>query len=231
MALKGLYVIIPAYNEGRSIRKVVDQFHGTGAKIVVVDDGSRDDTTDTLRESNAIVLEHLFNLGQGAALQTGIVFATEQSDCSYVATFDADGQHRLEDLIKMHETIKNNKALDIVLGSRFLESRNETMPTMRRMILKAGTKIMNSLSGIHLTDTHNGLRVMTKEFTKKLNIVSPDMAHASEILIKIAKYNARYSEVPIEVVYTDYSKSKGQPMINSVNIIVDVIVSKYLEKA
>lgn len=90
---------------------------------------------------------------------------------------------------------------------------------------------MNSLSDTRLTDTHNGLRVMTKEFAKKLNIISPDMAHASEILIKIAKYNARYSEVPIEVVYTDYSKSKGQPMINSVNIIVDVIVSKYLEKA
>lgn len=231
MALEELYVIIPAYNEGQSIRKVIDQFHGTGAKVVVVDDGSKDNTTDVLKGSSAIVLEHLFNLGQGAALQTGITFAAEQADCLYIATFDADGQHRLDDLIKMYETIKNNKALDIVLGSRFLGSRNETMPTMRKVLLRAGTKVMNSLSDTRLTDTHNGLRVMTKEFAKKLNIISPDMAHASEILIKIAKYNARYSEVPIEVVYTNYSKSKGQPMINSVNIIVDVIVSKYLEKA
>lgn len=231
MALDGLYVIIPAYNEGQSIRKVVGQFQGTKARVVVVDDGSRDNTADTLKGTKAVVLKHLFNLGQGAALQTGIVYATSQNDCKYIATFDADGQHRIEDLKVMYKRINENNKLDVVLGSRFLGSRNETMPPMRRVILRAGTKLMNLLSGIRLTDTHNGLRVMAKEFAKGLNITSLDMSHASEILIKIARHKANYVEVPIEVIYTDYSKSKGQPIINSVNIIVDVIISKYLEKA
>lgn len=228
MALNGLYVIIPAYNEGTSIKKVIDQFQGTDAKVVVVNDGSKDNTSRVLEKSGAIVLNHIFNIGQGAALQTGIEYAVNQDDCEFVGTFDADGQHRVEDLTKMYKTMKRNKTLDIVLGSRFIGTIKTNLPPFKRVVLRTGTKLMNAISGIKLTDTHNGLRLMTKAFAGRLDIQSPDMVHASEILIKIAGQKAMYKEVPIEVIYTDYSKAKGQSIINSINIIFDVLVNKYL---
>jgi glycosyltransferase involved in cell wall biosynthesis len=221
---KDTYVIVPAYNESPVIGAVIRKLQKHYSNIVCVNDGSSDNTADIIKSSGAILINHAINLGQGAATQTGVEYCLMQPNAKYFITFDADDQHLVTDAIKLLACLKKQK-LDIVFGSRFL-GKTENIPFKKRLMLKCAVHFSNWISGTKLTDTHIGLRVFNRVFAETLNLTMNDMTHASEIINRIKQYNYSYSEVPIDVIYSDYSKSKGQPIINSVNIASDMIMKK-----
>lgn len=223
MHLGDLWVIMAAYNEAEVIGRVVAGLRPTAAKVVVVDDGSRDQTARVALRAGAIVLSHPVNLGQGAALATGIQFALERGG-AFVATFDADGQHRVEDLARLYALLREGDA-DVVLGSRFLGSAAE-MPPARRLLLRCAVAFTRLTTGLRLTDSHNGLRVMTAGAAARIRITQNGMAHASEILEEIARHRLRVLEAPVTVLYTDYSLAKGQRSLNAVNILLDLLTGR-----
>src|SRR4051794_22669569 len=154
-----VYVVIPAYNEGTVLSRVVSEVGRAGYTVVVVDDGSTDATADHAHAAGAIVVRHPFNLGQGAALQTGIDYALAQA-AQFVVTFDADAQHRVSDIPRLTEALVRERA-DFALGSRFL-GQAPNLPPMRRLMLQAATLFTRLTTGLQVTDTHNGLRAMTR---------------------------------------------------------------------
>jgi glycosyltransferase involved in cell wall biosynthesis len=168
-------------------------------------------------------VRHPINLGQGAALQTGIEFAVAQPDCDYVVTFDADGQHLVSDAQAMVARLAS-EPLDVVLGSRFLDGRTR-VGWSKRLVLRLAVLFDRASSGIDLTDAHNGLRAFTRDAAAKIEITQNRMAHASEIVSNIAKKKLRYAEQPVRVVYTAYSKAKGQSIWNSINILADLFLN------
>lgn len=219
----GVVFIIPAYNEGSSIVQVIKAIPEK-FKVVCVDDGSRDDTASQIATTHAALVRHPINMGQGAALQTGIDYALQDEANQYFVTFDADGQHRIEDVEVMLDEIKKGQ-VDIVMGSRFL-GKTINMTCSKRMVLKAAVQFSNITSGVKLTDTHNGLRVFNRKVASEMNLKMPDFAHASEIVDKIGKLGWRYVELPVTIIYTDYSRKKGQSLVNAINIAFDVILNK-----
>ena len=222
------YIIIPAYNEGSAVRPVIKQVQAFYSHIVCIDDGSKDDTATEIAKTKAHLVRHPINLGQGAALQTGIEFALQDKDAKYFVTFDSDGQHSLDDVAHMLEVIKKEN-LDIVLGSRFL-GKTENITATKKVILKLAILFTNRTSGLKLTDTHNGLRVFNRATAEKLNIANPDFSHASEIIDKIAAFKLRYKEVPVTIKYTDYSKQKGQSIFNAVNMGLDLLFDRFTKR-
>ncbi len=219
-----VYVVIPMYNDENMILEVIKSLGKKGyQKIVVVDDGSKDLGYEVVKKNTkAILTRHVINRGQGAALQTGMEIAIEDG-AKYIVNFDSDGQHNVDDLEPMLQELINGK-YDIVLGSRFL--RENDIPLKKRIVLKGGIIFTYLLSGIWLTDVHNGLRVMTAKTAKKLDIKHDRMEHASEILDKVKKFNLKYKEIPVTIYYTEYSMSKGQSVFNSLNIAWKLIISK-----
>jgi glycosyltransferase involved in cell wall biosynthesis len=216
-------IIIPVYNEEEVIADVIKSVLKHFKYVVCVNDGSKDGSLLEILKTGAYLVDHPINMGQGAALQTGIEFA-RQLPVDYFVTFDADGQHRIQDVKTMLKEIKTGK-YDIILGSRFL---GETigMKTSKRIILKMAIQFSNITSGLKLTDTHNGLRVFNRTVAEGMQITLPDMAHASEILEIIADKKYKYKEIPVTIEYTDYSKAKGQSIINAVNIGFDTLLRK-----
>jgi len=215
-------VVIPAFNEGQKIVDTLNQLQEYFNQIIVVDDGSTDDTASLASNAGVIVLSHPINLGQGAALQTGIELARNLEKTNYILTFDADGQHSIESAISMIEEIKTSN-VDIVLGSRFINRNSQTMPKKKKLILKLGILFTRFDSGLQVTDTHNGLRVMNKRFAKSLNLRQSGMAHASEILSHIKESGATWNEFPAEIYYTEYSIKKGQSVFNAINILTEMM--------
>ena len=222
-----VYITIPLYNDAKMILKVIKSLKDKGYNnIVVVDDGSKDNGYDVVKKNtDVIVTKHIINRGQGAALQTAMEIAIEKG-AKYIVHFDSDGQHDVKDIDHMLNTLIEGK-YDIVLGSRFLQKND--IPLKKRILLKGGIIFTYILSQIWLTDVHNGLRVMTAETAKKLNLQHDRMEHASEILDKIKVLNLKYTEVPVTIHYTEYSMSKGQSISNSINIAFKLISSKLKE--
>lgn len=216
-------IVIAAYNEGSVIADVVRDALRLFPLIIVVDDGSPDDTGAAALLGGAVVLRHPINLGQGAALQTGIEYALGQ-DVDFVVTFDADGQHRPEDVQKMLETLADN-GKQVALGSRFL-GETVGMPTSRRWLLKAATVFTRITTGLRVTDAHNGLRTFRRDAAQAVTIRQNRMAHASEILEEIGRKKLTYCEVPVIIRYTDYSKAKGQSGLGAFNILIDLLVAR-----
>jgi len=225
--MQDVYVIIPVYNEAPVINAVVNNVSKTFNQVICVDDGSPDDTLAEINKSKAKIVRHPVNLGQGAALQTGLEYALGDANAKYFVTFDADGQHQIKDVVHMLDVLKKEK-LDIVLGSRFL-GKAENISTLKKIVLKVAVKFTNKTSGLKLTDAHNGIRVFNRKVAVKLNINHPDMAHASEIIEKIASNEFRYKEVPVTITYTEYSKSKGQSLFNAINIGLDILFDRIVK--
>lgn len=219
-----VYITIPLYNDEKMILNVIKSLKEAGFNnIVVVDDGSKDNGYNVVKENtDVIVTKHIINRGQGAALQTGMEIAIEKG-AKYIVNFDSDGQHDVKDIDHMLDTLIKGK-YDIVLGSRFLQKND--IPLKKRIVLKLGIFFTYLLSQIWLTDVHNGLRVMTAETAKKLNLQHDRMEHASEILDKVKVLNLKYTEVPVTIHYTNYSQAKGQSISNSINIAFKLISSK-----
>ncbi|MCL4562401.1 MAG: glycosyltransferase family 2 protein [Chloroflexi bacterium] len=219
-------VIIPAYNEAGMIGEVLAELTQFPYRVVVVDDGSTDQTSAAALHYPVTVLTHLTNLGQGAALATGIRYALSIPETRFIATFDADGQHHIDDLRKAVACCRES-GFDVVLGSRFLQGgAAPDMPPIRRLALKLAVRLTRMSTGLNLTDTHNGLRVFSRKAASRLQITQDGMAHASEILAQVAAQKMSFCEVPITITYTAYSKLKGQPVSNFVNILWDLWIGK-----
>lgn len=216
------WAVIPLYNEASVIESVIRGLLPSFAHVVCVDDGSSDGSAEIARRAGAFVVQHPVNLGQGAALQTGIEFALSHPGCEYIVTFDADGQHRVEDAVAMVQRARTDD-LAIVFGSRFLDDR--TRPGLiKKVILKTAVWVTNMSTGMRLSDAHNGLRVIRRDAAEQIDLKQDRMAHATEIVLELGRTGLPWAEFPVELLYTDYSKAKGQSVLNSVNILVDLIV-------
>lgn len=218
-----VWVVVPAYNEGQVVADTVVTLTGVFDNIVVVDDCSSDNTGNLALKAGAFVCRHPINLGQGAALQTGINFALSKG-ADIIVMFDADGQHSPSDAVKMVE-ILGETGVDVVLASRFL-GRTEGMSKARGYLLKAATAYTRISTGLKLTDTHNGLRVLSRKSAQSINLKQNRMAHASEILEQISSLGLSYVEFPVTIFYSDYSKSKGQKMTGAFAIMADLIIRR-----
>jgi polyprenyl-phospho-N-acetylgalactosaminyl synthase len=221
-----LWVVVPAYREAAVIGQTVGEIRRLFQKVVVVDDGSPDDTAARALEAGATVIRHPVNLGQGASLQTGITYALQRG-AEYISTFDADGQHCIGDVSNMLTTLQAEK-LDIVLGSRFAGDA-PGLSVGRRLVLKAAVQFTNLTTGVRLTDAHNGLRVMTAAAASKIELTHDQMAHASEFIAQVGRHALRFREVPVTIMYTEYSLRKGQRLSNSFHILSDLFAG-WLER-
>ncbi len=218
-----IVVVIAAYNEASVIASVVADVRRASYPAVVVDDGSTDATGEIAARAGAFVVTHPVNLGQGAALQTGLDFALAQG-ADIIVTFDADGQHRAADIAPLIAALAANKA-DYALGSRFLGDA-VNLPRKRRLMLTAATRFTRLTTGLDLTDTHNGLRAMTRRGASRIGLKQNRMAHASEILHQIAQSGLPYVEVPVTIEYSAYSLGKGQTLSESLAILIDLFARR-----
>jgi len=219
-----VWIVIPAYNEGKNISGVISQLKEITPNIVVVDDCSADNTNEIVKSLNVKLLSHLVNRGQGAALQTGMEFALGQG-AEIIVHFDADGQMQVKDIAKVITPIIENQA-DIVFGSRFL-NKNNKIPWTKKYLILLPAKIFNWLfTGIKLSDAHCGFRALSKNAAKKICITQDNMAHATEILDQVRLYNLKYQEAPVEILYHEY----GQRFGSGLRIIRDLILAKIVRK-
>ena len=217
------WLVIPLYNEATVVREVISQARKIFPYVVVVDDGSKDGSAQEAAAAGAVVVRHPVNLGQGAALQTGFAYVLEKTNADYIVTFDADGQHSATDAAAMVAAARD-EGLAVVLGSRFLEGPSP-VGWLKRVVLRTAAAVSSHTSGMRLTDAHNGLRVIRRDVLAQLDLKQNRMAHASEIIRKIGATGMPWREFPVHIVYTDYSRSKGQSLWNSVNILVDLLFS------
>jgi glycosyltransferase involved in cell wall biosynthesis len=220
-----IFIVMPAYNEGRVVRKTLRPLIEAGFSVVVVDDGSKDNTWRQLAGLGVCRLRHPFNLGQGAALQTGISYALQQG-AQYIVHFDADGQHSPEDIRGLLEPVMQSKA-DVALGSRFLRRPDwQVVPPARRALLKGAILVNWLLAGVWLSDAHNGARVFSRRAAQKIVLRENGFAHATEILQQIKTKHLRYLERPTRIHYTDYSQVKGQRAWHALDILVDLVLRR-----
>lgn len=217
-----VWVVVPVFDEEAVIATVVDELLGTFPHVVCVDDGSRDDSVARIAGTGAHLVRHPINLGQGAALQTGLSYALARAGARFFVTFDADGQHRVEDARAMTELARSGEA-DVVLGSRFLERQGD-IPALKKLVLRAAVALSPTTRRLSLTDAHNGLRVLARGPAEDLRITLNGMAHASELISYLGHSSWRVREVPVTIRYTDYSRAKGQSLVNGVNILFDLAV-------
>jgi polyprenyl-phospho-N-acetylgalactosaminyl synthase len=215
-------VIVPIFNEEQVVRGIVQSLVAEKFTTVVVDDGSSDSSLQSISDLSVKILKHSTNFGQGAALQTGFEFAKKNPNLEIFVTFDADGQHQTKDIKNIVAPIMENK-VDIVFGTRFQDDKTQ-MPLLKRIILKLAIKYTNLSTGVPLTDAHNGFRAMNRTALNEMKLNLNGMAHASEIVTVAHKANLRVAEIPVEILYTKYSKAKGQSILNSINILSDLFL-------
>ncbi|WP_235561920.1 glycosyltransferase family 2 protein [Marmoricola sp. Leaf446] len=217
-------MVVPAYNEASTIVGVVQALLAHFDRVVCVDDGSTDDTASLARSAGATVVRHVLNRGQGAALQTGFDLVLRAGGARYVVTFDADGQHLPLDAVRMVEHARTHD-LDVVLASRFL-GECRSIPASRLALLRAAVWFSRRSTGLPLTDTHNGLRVLSLTALRAIRLEFPGMAYASELEACVARSGLPWAEVATTVLYTDYSRAKGQSNANAVNIVFDLVLQR-----
>jgi len=221
------WLIVPCYNEGTVIFDVLTHARETFPNIVGVNDGSADNSAEQIRAAGAHLVDHPVNLGQGAAIQTGVEYARKQPGAEYFVTFDADGQHQVKDVMRMIERLRT-EPLDIIVGTRFAGQENSQVPWIKRAVLKTVVMLSPRTKKLGLTDAHNGLRAFNRKVAEEMNIRMNGMSHASEIVSMIDKHGWRVDEEPVDILYTEYSMSKGQSLINGVNILADGLVARRL---
>jgi glycosyltransferase involved in cell wall biosynthesis len=229
MGYQDVWIVVPAFNEASVIGDVVADIRSVFDHVVLVDDGSKDNTGDIALRAGAHVVPHPVNLGQGAAIQTGVEYARSQPGAQVFATFDADGQHRLKDVVRMIDRLTADD-VDMVVGTRFAEPTASKPPPLKRIILRMAALVSPSSRQLGLTDAHNGLRVFNRKVADRLNITMSGMSHASEFITLAVENGWRVVEEPVEILYTDYSKSKGQPLLNGVNIVFDGLLRGRLSR-
>ncbi len=202
-------VVVPAYDEETAVGTVVRSLVPYADRVIVVDDGSRDRTARVAAEAGAEVVGHIVNRGLGAAIATGVAAALA-AGAEAVVTFDADGQHRAEDIPRMVAPIEQGSA-DVVLGARVAERGR--MPLSRRAANWIGNALTAALFGLWVQDSQSGLRAFSRRAAEELEIRCDRMEVSSEIVKEIKRHGWRFAEVPIVPIYTDYSLSKGQGFV------------------
>ncbi|MCE2881072.1 MAG: glycosyltransferase family 2 protein [Planctomycetaceae bacterium] len=225
MVAEGTWVVVPVYNEATAIGGVVAELRRTFPNVVCVDDGSTDGSWKAVLSATPHALRHMVNRGQGAAIQTGTDYALRRG-AQRIAHFDADGQHRVEDLVTLTEAVASGTC-DIALGDRF-SGDAAAVPAARRALLRAAVAFHRLTSGIALNDVHNGLRVLSRRAAERIEITADRMAHASEIIDLIAESGLVYRELPVRIRYTDYSRAKGQSWAGGFRIIFHYLVGRIL---
>lgn len=221
-----VFVIVRAYNEAEVIAPVLTDLKKAFKNIVVVDDGSSDKTAQIALGSGVKVVRHSVNLGAGSALQTGINYALVNK-AKWLLNFDADGQHQVEDAIRLLKRLRQGDC-DIVIGSRFLGGAIN-MPWTRKYVLKLAVHFSRIFGQAPLTDAHNGLRAFTRRAAEILKVTQSGMAYATEIVSQWLDNEMRIIEVPVTIKYTEYSLKKGQSSLNAVNIVLDLLIGKFVK--
>jgi glycosyltransferase involved in cell wall biosynthesis len=214
--------VIPCLNESERIGKVISEIIRTVPSIVCVDDCSSDNTAEIAEAHGATVLRHCVNLGQGAALATGFDFVLKNTDSDVIVTIDGDGQHDPQDIPAMVNHLRSAN-YDVVFGSRFSENQPNNIPLMKRVGLKFATALTNLSTGVKLSDTHNGFRAISRESLRLITPTQRGMAHATEMIQLTGKNGLRYSEFPVHVRYGVRNNGGGQSILNSLNILWDLI--------
>ena len=222
----GVFVVVPAYNEAPAIGAVLQELRTVSRHVVVVDDGSTDSTLETARAWATYILRHPINCGQGAALQTGIDYALLRG-AEYIVTFDADGQHRVEDIAALLSPILSGEC-DITLGSRFLGT-SVGIPPIRQKMLRLGVLFTRLVNGVNLTDAHNGLRAFSRRAAQRINLRLDRMAHATELIDQVRQSGLPFKEVPVQIRYTPYSLRKGQSTRGAIRIALHYLLGRVLQ--
>lgn len=225
MRAADIFVVIPSWNEGETLGHTVSELVPYGYTIVVVDDGSKIPADQFVGSYPVRYLRHACNLGQGAALQTGTEYALREG-ARIVVHFDADGQHSPAQIEKLAEPVSAG-GFDVALGSRFLNATDRMqVPFEKRILLRAGILVSWLFTGVWLTDTHNGFRALSRRAAERIRLRENGFAHATEILELIRKSGLRYTEVPVTVRYTGYSRAKGQSVFGGIDILIDLVIAK-----
>lgn len=216
-----IWVIIPAFNEGPVIRGVVAHIRHCGyPNILVVDDGSTDDTAAQAELGGAMVISHLVNRGAGAVAQTGLYYARKKG-IRFVAQMDADGQHHPEDLARMMTRMAKGDC-DIVIGSRFVEKKGD-VPWIRVLYNQISNVFTNWFCRRWYSDTQSGFRLLNRHAIERLELHIDGFGYCSEMIIQAEMLNLKVAEIPISVSYTDYSMSKGQNLHTGVITAINLI--------
>lgn len=200
-----IFVVIPAYNEAARIKEVAGGLLTKFQSVIVVNDGSKDNTGEEAKSLPIYYCEHAVNLGQGAALKTGTELAIDLG-AEIVVHADADGQHRIEDIEKVAAMVEKNN-VDIVLGSRFSGEKSD-IPKMKRLILFCARIFVNGIMRVKIKDPQSGLRAFRASAWPKIKFEHDDFRHCTEILFLIKKNKLKFIEVPIKVNYDEYSCNK-----------------------
>lgn len=221
------YILIPAHNEEQSIAAVIKDLRAHGYNfILVVNDGSVDKTEQIVRELGVEVLSCSKRQGQGAALQAGLDYLNEHKKPDIIITFDADGQHRAVSISDLVAPIMVS-GIDISLGSRFLSSRKNELPFSKKIMLQCATAFTRAITGLPVTDTHNGLRALSQKAYSIIRFQHSGMAHASEIFDFIKKHSLTWAEVPVIIEYSEYSIRKGQKLYHALPVAWQYISGKF----
>jgi len=224
--MKDILILIPAYNEEKSICQVVNGLKSRGYdNILVVDDGSNDRTFEMVHRLNVYVARHLLNRGAGNATATGFAIA-KILDPEIIVTFDADGQHDASDIVKLIGPIKRGEA-DVVISSRMLAKR-PAMPSRRIIYNKIANLATFIFYGFSVSDTQSGLKAFSRKAFNAIEIKSAGMEFCSEIIAKIKEKGLKFKEVSVRSIYTDYSMSKGQSFVTGVETFFRLVLNKVL---
>ena len=223
-------IVIPTYNESKTIASVIKDIKKNIPKkskynIIVVNDGSADDTAKIAQKNGAIVINHILNSGAGSATATGLSYA-QQNNYTIAATLDADGQHSAKDLYKGIQIIQNNN-IDLLIGSRLLNSKG--MPKIKLIGNWGLSTITKVLFGVKVTDSQSGMRILSKNALNNLKWKTSGYEFCSEMLWRANKRKLIIKECPIKVIYSEYSKSKGQNNWNGINIAKSLIHRRIVE--
>lgn len=224
--------LIPCYNESNVISKTIENIIFAWYKnILVVNDWSKDNSREVLSSfhDRIILLNHLKNRWQWSALETWFEYLRRFGDIKYIVTFDADWQHDINDYFEMKKVLESENDIGIILWSRFLWDAKTNVSLKRKIILKLGILFTFFVSKIHLTDTHNWYRVIRKNILNDIVITQDGMTHASEIIDIVSSKKIKYKEMPVNIIYTDYSIAKWQKWSNAFSIVIRTIWSKFFK--
>jgi glycosyltransferase involved in cell wall biosynthesis len=219
--------VIPAYNEEKRIKQTIAGVLRYTPHVIVVDDGSQDETPVHAREAGAKVIRHAVNRGQGAALKTGTVAALAE-EADVIVHLDADGQHDPGSFPDLLMPIETGEA-DVVFGSRYLGMKPEGMPRTRRWVHLAGGFFNRYVLGVphEITDSQSGLRAMRAEAARAIDFINDGMAHCSEILRLVTRSDLRWAEIPVCVRYTEETLAKGQKPSNALRIVWQLFLRSF----
>ena len=214
-------MVVPAFNEQKVIKDIINNLLKKFPNVIVVNDGSNDRTLEIINELDIKVLSHEINLGVGAAVQTGFDYVSKIPNAKAVITFDADGQHLVDDAVAMAKEILICDE-GIIFGTRF-PKHSKNIPKVKRFVLKLIAKITDLVTGVTLTDAHNGLKAYKISTIKKLELQFSSYSYESELITQVARKKIDYKEMPTDIKYTSYSIKKGQKLLNGLLIIEDLL--------